>query len=73
MNKRANISYKLSQPGVVTCFHKVSISELGNRKTYSPFVGQNSYELSNYPAPQHPFPYLSLTPDQDCEVLCLEG
>lgn len=32
MNKRANISHKLSQPGVVTCFHKVSISELGNRK-----------------------------------------
>lgn len=33
MNKRANISYKISQPGVVTCFLNVSTLELGNGKS----------------------------------------
>lgn len=51
MNKRANISYKISQPGVVTWFHNVSTSELGNGKSIPPYVGQNGYELSYSPTP----------------------
>lgn len=35
MNKRANTSYKVSQPGVVTHFHNMSISELGNWNSIS--------------------------------------
>lgn len=33
MNKRADIFHKVSQPGGVTRFHNVSISELGSEKS----------------------------------------
>lgn len=70
MNKRANISYKISQPGVVTCFHNVSTSELGNGKSIPHMWGKIVMNWVTSP-PLALFSYLS--PAQDCEVFCLEG
>lgn len=56
MNKRPNISYKVSQPGVVTCFHKVSISALGNRKHIPHLWGKIVMNWTTTLPPQHPFP-----------------
>lgn len=64
MNQRENISYKLSWPRVVTCFHNVSISELGNRKDIPCLWGKIIMNWAT-PVVLASFSYLPFTSAQD--------